>query len=213
MVQEESRLRLHVMGLLGLSGWKMLQPGGMRLPVPEEFIYDLGFLALQQQRVATWLSPSPSSMYLRRSEMLGLTLDHVGYPASGRYNKRSLVTDRRWLSDAMALYVGKCKHELFPNITLRFYERWCERSCKQLGYRSACIMPHILRHYGASNDMVHKRRSLHEIQRRGRWQARKVSPAMRSMLCCSNGGSKLRRNEWPRFDDNLRALAQPFCAF
>ena len=152
-------------------------------------------------------------MYLRRSEMLGLTLDHVGYPASGRYNKRSLVTDRRWLSDAMALYVGKCKHELFPNITLRFYERWCERSCKQLGYRSACIMPHILRHYGASNDMVHKKRSLHEIQRRGRWQARKVSPAMRSMLCCSNGGSKLRRNEWPRFDDNLRALAQPFCAF
>eukprot|EP00439_Symbiodinium_sp_Y106_P053112 s5413_g7.t1 len=152
-------------------------------------------------------------MYLRRSEMLGLTLDHVGYPASGRYNKRSLVTDRRWLSNAMALYVGKCKHELFPNITLRFYERWCERRCKQLGYRSACIMPHILRHYGASNDMVHKRRSLHEIQRRGRWQARKVSPAMRSMLCCSNGGSKLRRNEWPRFDDNLRALAQPFCAF
>ena len=62
MVQEESLLRLHVMGLLGLSGWKMLQPGGMRFPVPEEFIYDLGFLALQQQRVATWLSPSPSSM-------------------------------------------------------------------------------------------------------------------------------------------------------
>ncbi|CAE7204167.1 unnamed protein product [Symbiodinium sp. CCMP2592] len=181
-----------------LNGWKKLQPGGMRLPVPEEFIYDLGFLALQQQRgdLAFALSLQYDT-YLRPSELLGLTVDHVGYPAGGRYNKWSLViapsalgertkqgtsddsvmiadmADRRWLSDAMGLYVGRCKHELFPGVTLSFYERWCEKSCKQLGYRSTCIMPHILRHSGASNDMFHKRRSLNEIQKRGRWQARK----------------------------------------
>ncbi|CAE7187344.1 unnamed protein product [Symbiodinium necroappetens] len=181
-----------------LSGWKKIQPGGMRLPVPEEFIFDLGLLALHQQRgdLAFALALQYDT-YLRPSELLSLTLDHVGYPAGGRYNKWSLViapsalgertkqgtsddsvmiadrADRRWLSEAMALYVGKCKHELFPQITLAFYERWCAKSCEQLSYRSACIMPHILRHSGASNDMFHKRRSLNEIQKRGRWQARK----------------------------------------
>ncbi|CAE7356621.1 unnamed protein product [Symbiodinium sp. CCMP2592] len=119
--------------------------------------------------------------YLRPSELLGLTVDHVGYPAGERTKQGTSddsvmiadMADRRWLSDAMELYVGKCKHELFPGVTLSFYERWCEKSCKQLGSRSTCIMPHILRHSGASNDMFHNRRSLNEIQKRGRWQARK----------------------------------------
>ena len=34
-------------------------------------------------------------------------------------------------------------------------------------------MPHILRHAGASNDAFRKRRSLADIQKRGRWEAKK----------------------------------------
>ena len=181
-----------------LSGWKKLQPGGMRLPVPEEFVFDLGLLALQQHRGdLAFAIALQYDTYMRPSELLGLTLAHLGFPAGGRYNKWSIVIapselgettkqgtsddsvlvadrpDRQWLAQAMTLYVKQCSSNLFPNITLNFFERWCEKSCKQLSYKSTCIMPHIFRHSGASNDMFHKRRSLEEIQKRGRWAARK----------------------------------------
>lgn len=33
-------------------------------------------------------------------------------------------------------------------------------------------MPHVVRHAAASNDRYHQRRTLLEIQKRGRWQAK-----------------------------------------
>ena len=75
-----------------LSGWKKLQPGGMRLPVPEEFVYDLGLLALHQQRGDLAFAVALQyDTYMRPSELLGLTLAHLGFPAGGRYNKWSIA--------------------------------------------------------------------------------------------------------------------------
>ena len=135
--------------------------------------------------------------YLRPSECLGLERAHLGFPAQGRYNKWSIVvapfqlgattktgkfddsvlvadkSDRSWLTKAMELYVQRHPDKLFPQLTLAKYETWFGRAAIKLRYKSKCVMPHILRHSGASNDAFHKRRPLVDIQKRDRWEVKK----------------------------------------
>ncbi|CAE7214061.1 unnamed protein product [Symbiodinium sp. CCMP2456] len=181
-----------------LAGWRKLSPGGMRLPVPEEFVYDFAYLALDEQQLEiAFAMIIQLDTYLRPSECLGLRRAHIGFPAGDRYNKWSIVvapfdlgtatktgkyddsvlvadkSDRAWLTEAMQLYMAKTTDELFPSLTLAKYEKWMKQAAPKLGYKSACVMPHILRHAGASNDAFHRRRPLAEIQKRGRWESRK----------------------------------------
>ena len=58
-------------------------------------------------------------------------------------------------------------------LSLERYEQWFKGAAKELRYRTVCVVRHILRHSGASNDAFHKRRLLPEIQKSGRWQAKK----------------------------------------
>ncbi|CAE7650241.1 unnamed protein product, partial [Symbiodinium pilosum] len=181
-----------------LAGWRKLAPGGMRLPVPEEFIFDFAHLALDDGHVDIAFGMILQyDTYLRPSECLGLEQQHLGFPAGGRYNKWSIVvapfqlgattktgkfddsvlvadkSDRAWLTQAMDLYVKQHPGKLFPKLTLAKYEAWFRNAAGKLKYKSKCVMPHILRHSGASNDAYHKRRSLLDIQKRGRWEAKK----------------------------------------
>ena len=181
-----------------LSRWRKLQPGGMKLPVPEEFIFNLGLWSIERHRLDyAFLSALQYDTYMPPSECIALTTHHVGYPAGGRYNRWSIVIcpselgettktgtaddsvmvadrpDRSWLAEAMTLYMARVNSKLFPNVTLSSYEKWCELGTRELQYKSACIKPHVLRHSGASNDVFHQRRPLQEVQKRGRWLARK----------------------------------------
>ena len=181
-----------------LAGWRKLAPGGMRLPVPEEFIFDYAHLALDDGLLDIAFGMILQyDTYLRPSECLALTHAHLGFPAGGRYNKWSIViapfqlgsatktgkfddsvlvadkSDRSWLTKAMELYVRKHPDKLFPRLTLAKYEGWFKQAGVKLRYKTKCVMPHILQHSGASNDAFHKRRSLLDIQKRGRWEAKK----------------------------------------
>ena len=181
-----------------LAGWKKLAPGGMRLPAPEEFVLDFAYLAVDQGNLdIAFAMVLQYDTYIRPSECLGLKRSNVGFPAGGRYQAWSVVlapfelgnatktgtfddsvliadkTDRRWLGEAMGLYMKLVGDSLFANLSLERYENWFKGAAKELKYRTACVMPHILRHSGASNDAFHKRRLLQEIQKRGRWQAKK----------------------------------------
>ena len=181
-----------------LAGWRKLAPGGMRLPVPEEFIFDYAHLALGDGLLDIAFGMILQyDTYLRPSECLALTHARLGFPAGGRYNKWSIViapfqlgsatktgkfddsvlvadkSDRSWLTKAMELYVRKHPDKLFPRLTLAKYESWFKQAGVKLRCKTKCVMPHILRRSGASNDAFHKRRSLLDIQKRGRWEAKK----------------------------------------
>lgn len=194
---QEPKEQFLVGSKLALAGWRKQSPGAMRLPVPEEFIFDLGTLALEQGRVdIAVLLCIQYDGYLRPSEAITLTKEHVTSPQGRRYphwgliiapsslkettktgnsDDSILLADRphnRWMRDCMRLYMKHVDAELFPRLSLSQLESWCRQACTQLQYKTSVVMPHVLRHSGASNDAYHNRRPLNEIQKRGRWQAR-----------------------------------------
>ena len=181
-----------------LSGWRKQDPGQMRVPVPEEFIFDLMTLALEDDRIDLAMAMLIQfDGYLRPSECLSLTADHVCWPQgrcylhwaliiapstlqqttkTGQSDDSILLGDRPhngWIKECMRLFMKTVKYELFPGLTLSGYETWCRQACLRLSYKRSCVMPHIIRHAAASNDMYHSRRSLVEIQKRGRWAAKR----------------------------------------
>ena len=182
---------------LALSGWKHQQPGSMRLPVPEEVVFDIAiyFLSLAEIEMAMALVLQ-MHCYLRPSECLGLTKEHVCFPAPGRYRKWGLliapstlgqqtktgksddsvligdVKGTAWVADVFALFVKGVEHFLFPSLTLASYETACHRASRHLKYQEGAVTPHVMRHTGPSNDIFHKRRDIQAVQKRGRWEAK-----------------------------------------
>eukprot|EP00438_Fugacium_kawagutii_P020835 Skav200772 [mRNA] locus=scaffold2001:422297:423250:+ [translate_table: standard] len=180
-----------------LKGWRKRRPGSMRLPVPEEFIYDLATLAIEQGRIdIAMLLTIQLDAYLRPSEALDLTQAHLAPPNGRRYPFWGIVVapadlgdqtktgtsddsvllgdlqHNKWVGTAFKLFVDSTSDALFDSVNLAFYEKWLHTACKQLRYKTSCVSPHVLRHAGASNDVYHKRRNLQEVQRRGRWKAK-----------------------------------------
>ena len=181
-----------------LAGWRKKEPGSMRVPVPEEFLFDAMDLALEQQKLDVAMAILIQyDGYLRPSECLTLTRDNVVAPQGKKYphwaiiiapsalhqttktgeaDDSILLGDRphnKWVGECLHLYLAHCGFELFPTLSLHSFELWCKQACQQLKYHSQCIMPHVIRHSAASNDAYHSRRHLNEIQKRGRWAARK----------------------------------------
>lgn len=180
-----------------LKGWRKRRPGSMRLPVPEEFVYDIATLALSENRIdIAMLLIIQMDAYLRPSEVLDLTKAHLAPPNGRRYPFWGLIVapadlgeqtktgtsddsvllgdlpHNKWVGAAFALFVNSSGNQLFESITLAYYERWLKTACQKLRYKTVCVQPHVLRHTGASNDVYHKRRGLLDVQRRGRWKAK-----------------------------------------
>eukprot|EP00438_Fugacium_kawagutii_P031124 Skav201748 [mRNA] locus=scaffold1973:16199:16720:- [translate_table: standard] len=75
-----------------LSGWRRESPGKMRVPVPEEFIYDVATLALEENKIdMAMLLVIQLEGYLRPSEAITLTTEHVNSPQGRRYPHWSLI--------------------------------------------------------------------------------------------------------------------------
>ena len=180
-----------------LSGWRKQCPGDMRIPVPEEFIYDFAFHALDLGRPdIAMLMMVQYDGFLRPSEAVGLTVEHVVKPQGKRYPHWGLIiapstlkqmtktgkTDdsillgdqrhNQWLKECLRLWMNGVVAEVFPDITLASLERFCKTASSQLGYQTVCLLPHVVRHSAASNSFYHKRRQLPEIMKRGRWTAK-----------------------------------------
>ena len=180
-----------------LTGWRKQRPGSMRLPAPEEIVFDFAYAALEEDRADIAMALLLQyDCYLRPSECLGLTKDHLAAPVGGRYRHWAIIIapfelqqasktgsyddsilvadkpDRAWLSSALTMFCKMSEHELFPNLNLSAYERWFHVTGRNLSYKSSVVMPHVLRHSGASNDVFQRRRDLRAVQKHGRWKAR-----------------------------------------
>ena len=92
---------------------------------------------------------------------------------TGEFDDSVLIADiqREYLGDILRLLVsGKQPDDrLFPNLTLANYEALFRRCMSTIFYDNLTMTPHGVRHSGASNDRFHRRRTLAEIQKRGRW--------------------------------------------
>ena len=171
-----------------LKGWRKRRPGGMRLPVPEEFVFDIATLALEDNRVdLAMLLMVQLDAYLRPSEALSLTKAHLACPKGNKYpfwglaiapadlgdqtktgtsDESVLLGDlahNKWIGSAFRLFVDSSSENLFGSVCLAFYEKWLRAACKRLHYKTTCVLPHVLRHTGASNDVFHKRRGLLDV--------------------------------------------------
>ena len=58
---------------------------------------------------------------------------------------------------------------LFPDFNLARYGREVNRAALRLKLGHLGVCPHVFRHSAASNDVFMQRRSLDEVQKRGRW--------------------------------------------
>ena len=183
---------------LALSGWRKQSPGQMRVPVPEEFLFDLMQYGIDINRVDVSMALLIQyDGYLRPSECLTLTRDHICEPQGRKYPRWGLIiapstlhqttktgesddsillgdkAHDRWVKECLRCFFELWSMNFFPDISLPSYESFCRQACEKLGYKCACVMPHIIRHSSASNDVYHGRRTLAEVQKRGRWAAKK----------------------------------------
>ena len=180
-----------------LNSWRRLKPGTMKLPVPEEIVYDVALHLGATNLDLCLLMLVQFDAYLRPSEALGLKVEHLVPPCGRRYSQWALVVhpsdmgeksktgtqddsvvlgdlkDRKWMSRVAAHLSSHRRDFLFPGITLAFYERTVTQALDTLRYTGHILAPHILRHSGASNDAVHQRQTLPSIQKRGRWSSKK----------------------------------------
>ena len=183
------------------QAWKAAQmraPGGTRLPYPEELVHavtmvmaELAILRGVPLEVAT-MTYLCHHCYLRPSELRRLTWGYLVpdqrrpvmvltlHPAelqasskSGEYDE-TVVVDERWLVDLLTML--KQRHRptdpLLPIGGLEWQKLFGDAQeklgiVKVLGKQTL----YVLRHSGASADAWLRRRSLEEIQRRGRWRA------------------------------------------
>lgn len=137
-----------------LKGWRKRRPGNMRLPVPEEFVFDLATLALDEGRIdIAMLLVIQMDAYLSPSEALDLTKNHLAAPNGRRYPFWDLVvapadlgdqtktgtsdnsvllgdlTHNKWIGPAFKFFVNASLHYLFEIVNLAYYERWLQAAC------------------------------------------------------------------------------------
>lgn len=145
-VQKDSFL---VSAKLALAGWRKTNPGQMRIPVPEEFVFDLCFLALEQNRqdIAMCLCLQYDG-YMRPSECLNLRGRQICPPANRRYRHWAVVLapselhetsktgtsddsiltgdkfHNAWIREPLRLWMKHIRKDdsLFPNVSLSFLE-------------------------------------------------------------------------------------------
>ncbi|CAE8674891.1 unnamed protein product [Polarella glacialis] len=186
-----------------LKGWKTGAPGKMRLPYPEEVILDVADFALGAGNgEAAMAIALQLDGYFRPSEVLNLTVKQVMPPArkagrayakawgivlapaedekptkTGQFDDSVLIGDiqHEWLGPILALLIKNKTPEdkLFPSLSLASYERLFRDAMQKRYNKCIHVTPHAVRHSGPSNDKFHKRRSLLQIQKRGRWASPK----------------------------------------
>jgi hypothetical protein len=186
-----------------LKGWKTGAPGKMRLPFPEEVVLDVADFAVESQQGEAALAIALQlDGYFRPSEAIYLTAGQIMPPArkagkayakawgvvlapsegekptkTGHFDDSVLIGDiqHEWLGPMLETIVRGKKPEdrIFPSLTLASYERLFRDAMQKRFNNCIHATPHSVRHSGPSNDRFHKRRSLLQIQKRGRWASPK----------------------------------------
>ena len=176
-------------------------PGGTRLPYPEEMIYALAMVvAYHLDASGASLLPAAALIlahhcYLRPGELRNLTWRYIVparrlgppqavitlHPAemsraskTGEYDE-TVVVDLVWLAELLLRERAQI-HDLdapFLALTTRDLQRHFDQAQEALGLVKPLKRQtlHVLRHSGATADTWHRRRTIDEVQKRGRWKS------------------------------------------
>lgn len=217
----------------GLKAWRKRQPSSMRLPVPEEVVWavgnvliDLEFLSCAAAlclQFVTYMRPSevitlrhsqlcpPVSEAMRSYNTWGIVLAPQGLKQTTKTGEvdDSILVDCKnfpWLHDVLEhIHKPGSTAKLFPDLSLSAYERCFKKAVEKLQL-PVHFTPHVVRHSGASNDFMHRRKSLKAIQKQGRWASFKS--------CRRYEKSALVLQSWTKFSAAQRkqiiALAKKF---
>jgi hypothetical protein len=181
-----------------LKGWRVSSPASQRLPMPRAAAMAIaGFLAFQGfPSMALWIALT-FVCYLRPSETMRLRNFHVVAPPSscstsaswglllhdasegvpgktGMLDDSVLIDLDRWILPPLAWVKGRLRPEApLWSFSMEDIQYQFQRACTHLGL--AVISTHLysLRHGGASHDLLSRRRTPEQVQRRGRWRSEK----------------------------------------
>eukprot|EP00438_Fugacium_kawagutii_P014872 Skav225061 [mRNA] locus=scaffold2293:20241:21200:- [translate_table: standard] len=206
-----------------LKAWRRRVPATARVPVPEEVILALGQIFLEQGHLQAAVALALQyDTYMRPSEVLSLTFSQVlppGPRCSERYQKWGILLapqtvgkptktmeldvsilvgdiSRPWLHTMLRSYSTRTSpsSKMFPDLDLSRYERIFSAAMKELDI-PLTVTPHVVRHSAASCDRFHKRRTLQQIQKRGRWATTKSVARYEKEALILHGWNQLSRTQ------------------
>ncbi|CAK0846173.1 unnamed protein product [Prorocentrum cordatum] len=183
---------------LAAAAWARRAPGRTRLPLPRRVVFAIAGVLLRDGRsrlaicilvmFACYLRPgeaaklrgrhliAPSASAGTLYQYFGLLLHESGKgPGKTGVNDESILFDREgWLAPLLAaLELSTLPDQPLWGGAIAQLPKLFDSACRELSLER--LRPHLysLRHGGASDDMLSQRRSLPEIQRRGRWRSAK----------------------------------------
>jgi len=184
-----------------LAGWEKRAPGQVRDGLPEAALGLLTRWMLDNRRKeSAYVLVLQYDGYLRPSEALNLIKVNIVPPQpqagqlySGEWSivlgdseqekttKTGLkdvgirvgVGNRRWVRDHLKRLYDRARQpqdRLF-RVSLQQYEKDFKQGCQELGLNALKGCPHAVRHSGPSEDRLHNRLTLQEVQQRGHWKS------------------------------------------
>jgi len=176
-----------------IKGWGKLRPTGQRLPLPRFAALAIAahMINLGQPSMALWIMLVFSG-YLRPSEAMRLTRSSLVPPTrnvcemwgliisdwyqgvagkTGIFDESVLLIDQFLYPCLMALWVSKKPSESLWNFSVHSLRQTFLSCSTRLGLGSLACHLYCLRHGGASHDLLTRRLSVLEVQRKGRWQS------------------------------------------
>lgn len=197
MVPHRAERDLLPLSRAALNAWKARNPGSSRVGVPPQVIFAFASYCVQQQHFhAAVAALLQYDLYARPSEILNITGSDLVSPVRGMTGSWGVIfgnadrdertktgsmddvvladsAHRGWCGTLLG-HIGKkmkrCDHYVF-NVTLAKYEELFRSFSALHKLPVSLFTPHTLRHSGPSFDAIHFRRTLPEIQQRGRWAA------------------------------------------
>ncbi|CAK0869503.1 unnamed protein product [Prorocentrum cordatum] len=182
--------------LASLKGWAKRSPGRMRLPLPDIIVDDTAVDLIEHDRPMMAAAASlQTDTYTRPSGVVELRQGQILPPApAARLGAHFgiVIAPSEWYKVTKtggqdSLLVGDAARPWLTNVlwilrqpkaadsqrlftfSLSLLDREIKKAADRLGYSPLGVCPHVFRHPGASNDKAHGRRTLKEVQKRGRW--------------------------------------------
>ena len=176
-----------------LKGWRLLAPPKQRLPLPRQAVMAIcGWLMARRQAQMAVAVALAFCCYLRPSELMALRGSHLVPPCSlanlpfwglllhdsdlgipgktGTWDAAVTLDLDQFLWPAMAaLHAGRRHHQPVWDFQLYQLRTLFKQACQELGLEKLTDHLYGLRHGGASDDLLHRRRGLISIRERGRW--------------------------------------------
>ena len=164
-----------VMFVLSTSNGRALPDHGLRIGLAVMLCHHLYLRPGELMRVRfEWLIPAASG-----SGQVGKQMSLILHPQEEGVRSKTGVSDETLIIDdpnlVLCLESLRKRHQsglLVPVLAKEFRSIW-DKAARALDLERSVGMPHlyVLRHSGASADMMLKRRSLAEIKSRGRWRS------------------------------------------